>query len=278
MFQLRSKTLTISLFAASLLTTPAITGQAQAKDTVTTKSTVTAPSTLKAQSLPGEKAKSPGATTSAKTPGYSFKQFSANYGNVQCWVTKDNFRMDALDVKMFVRRPFKSIVLYNLDSKLYYPMAVDNFAKRLTIRSLSAEEKKLGWKQHTDRAKEDDKKICGFNCSSYIAWQVNPKGTAHKTAQFWATNDIDLPREMAQACAKLTDCPPEIGFPFKITQFSKVTSKVTKKAVTYGYTTRPLLDTLNMTKMTLPDSMFAEPPGCRRARDEVEVIMGEDKN
>lgn len=210
------------------------------------------------------------------TPGYSFKQFSANYGNVVCYVTRDNFRMDALDVKMFVRRPFKTIILYNLESKLYFPMSVDGFASRLTIRSLSSKDKQSGWKEHTDRAKDEDRKICGFQCNSYLSWQINPKGIAQKRVQFWTTKDLDLPKEMADACARLTDCPAGIGFPFKINQFE--TQTYIRSAKKYTYVQRPLLDTRTMTKMPVPDQMFVTPTGFRKARDEVEVIMGSDPN
>ena len=83
----------------------------------------------------------------ATKTGWICKQSSSRYGSLTCYVTPHNFRMDAMDIRLYVRAPFKDVTMYNMDAKLKYTESIDNLASRISIRSLTQKDIKNGIKE-----------------------------------------------------------------------------------------------------------------------------------
>lgn len=202
--------------------------------------------------------------------GYIFKQDSTRYGRLTCYVTPHNFRMDAMDLRLYVKPPFTMVSMYNMESKITYRVSVDQISQRLSIRSLSEKDKKAGTKEELKKIGE--RTICGFKCDTYRSEHVKKDGKRTPKILIFATHDLKLPKAMENACAKLTDCPPDLGFPARLQLFESV--KDAKKD-SVGFKMNQVLNTDKCTPATVDDAQFIEPTGYKPARDETEVIMGD---
>ncbi|MBI5176210.1 MAG: hypothetical protein HY986_25220 [Candidatus Melainabacteria bacterium] len=201
--------------------------------------------------------------------GWVFKQDSARYGRLTCYVTKSRFRMDAMDLRLHIRAPFKMISMYNTDTRLKYGISVESIAERLGLRKLSDKDKKAGT---IEVLRQTEKRtIAGFACQGYASEHVKANKQVIPRLKIYATKTLDLPKSMEYACARLTDCPPGIGFPLRLQYYESCTDEATHKR---GYKLTQLLNTLKAEQTNLDDSIFKEPTGFKNARDETEIIMG----
>lgn len=202
--------------------------------------------------------------------GWIFKQDSARYGRLTCYATPHNFRMDAMDLRLYVKAPFTRVSMYNMESKLRYQVPVDNVASRLAIRSLNERDKKAGTREVM--TKIGQREICGFKCTAYRSDHVKKSGLRTPKVTIYATHDLKLPVQMETACAKLTDSPPGLGFPIRLQLYESHTDEASGVK---GYKLSQILNTDKASRARVEDSTFDEPKGFRAARDETEVIMGD---
>lgn len=201
--------------------------------------------------------------------GWVFKQDSARYGRLTCYVSKTRFRMDAMDLRLHIKAPFKMISMYNTDTRLKYSISVESIAERLGLRKLTDKDRKAGTREVLRMTEK--RTIAGFDCQGYASEHVKANQQVIPRLKIYATKALDLPKSMEYACARLTDCPPGIGFPLRLQYFESCTDETTHKR---GYRLSQLLNTLKAEQTNLDDSIFKEPTGFKSARDETEIIMG----
>ncbi len=205
----------------------------------------------------------------ATKTGWICKQSSSRYGSLTCYVTPHNFRMDAMDIRLYVRAPFKDVTMYNMDAKLKYTESIDNLSSRISIRSLTQKDIKKGIKEAI--VKQGKRTIAGFECDEYLSYHINNKGAKRPRVLIYATKGLALPKSMEIACAKLTDCPPGLGFPVRLQICESITDKATKIS---GYRLQQMLNTNKADPAKIDDQFFVEPTGFKSARDEMEIMMG----
>ncbi len=208
----------------------------------------------------------------AAEDGYIFKQDSSRYGKLTCYVTPTRFRMDAMDLQIHLKPPYKFIIMYNTEQKLQYKTTVDSVAKRLTLRTVSEKDKKLGTVEVLRRI--EDRKIAGFMCQGYRSEHIykDKKKLPRPRMNIYATRELNLPKEMEMACAHLSDCPTGLGFPLRLQFFENYKDEKTGLS---GIKLTQLLNTLKAEKAKLNDQIFQEPKGFKIARDEAEVVLGD---
>ncbi len=191
-------------------------------------------------------------------PSYLIKQNSVRFGSVTALVNSRHFRMDAIGMKLYMKPPFTSLTFYGDSNKLRYSCAVDHIGSKITVRQITAKEKKAGVKEVV--SKLSNQKIDRFNCNHYLCEQVSKNGKREKVAEFWTTTESKLPKELELACCKLTSCPRGYGLPIKIYTFEKG---------------RPVqqLETTKIEDKKFADRAFDEPLNYKLARDEFELMM-----
>ncbi len=212
---------------------------------------------------------SPAHAQSHVESGWICKQSSSRYGSLTCYVTPHNFRMDAMDLRLYVKPPFKDVTMYNMDGKLKYKVSIDSLSSRISIRTLSAADIKDGIKEKI--TKQGKRTIAGFDCDEYLSSHINAKGAKRPRVLIYATKGLDLPKSMEIACAKLTDCPAGLGFPVRLQIYESFTDKTTKIK---GYRLQQMLNTNKAETSKIDDNLFIQPSGFKPARDEMEVMMG----
>lgn len=210
------------------------------------------------------------ATEAAQVDGWICKQSSSRYGPLTCWVTPRNFRMDALDLRLYVRPPFKDVTMYNMDNKLKYVINIDKLSRRIAIRSLSEDDIKDGTREEIK--KEGKHTVSGLACEEYLSCHIKKNGQKKPKVQIYATRDLALPKAMELACAKLTDCPPDLGFPVRLQIYEAFTDA---KSGIKSFRLQPMLNTHKADRASIDDKMFIEPDGFKQARDEMEVMIGD---
>lgn len=205
----------------------------------------------------------------ASENGWICKQSSSRYGSLTCYVTPHNFRMDAMDLRLYVKPPFREVTMYNMDGKLKYTVSIDNISSRISIRTLTTKDKKKGIKEAI--VKQGKRNIAGFDCDEYLSYHIDPRGAKRPRVLIYATRGLNLPKAMEIACAKLTDCPPGLGFPVRLQIYEGVSDQATKIR---GYRLQQMLNTNKAEQSKVDDQMFIEPSGFKAARDEMEIMMG----
>lgn len=213
-----------------------------------------------------------GQAQAAVEDGYIFKQDSSRYGKLTFYVTRTRFRMDAMDLQIHLKPPFKFITMYNTEQKLQYQTSVASVAERLTLRKVPDKEKKLGTVEVLRRI--EDRNIAGFVCQGYRSEHVfkDKKKLPRPRMNIYATRDLNLPKEMEIACAHLSDCPTGLGFPLRLQFFEAYKDEKTGLS---GMKLTQLLNTVKAEKAKLNDQIFQEPKGFKIARDEAEVVLGD---
>ncbi len=191
-------------------------------------------------------------------PSYLIKQNSVRFGSVTALVNSRHFRMDAMGMKLYMKPPFTSLTFYGDSNKLRYSCAVDHIGSKITVRKITAKEKKAGVQEVV--SKLNNEKIDRFNCSHYLCEQVSKNGKREKIAEFWTTSESRLPKALELACCKLTSCPRGYGLPIKIYTFEKG---------------RPVqqLATTKIEDRKFAERAFEEPVNYKLARDEFELMM-----
>ena len=72
------------------------------------------------------------------------RQQSATYGTVTCFVTNNAFRMDAMGMQIFFTPPYKTIRLYNPQTRTVFAPTIQAFDSRVEWHQVSEDEKKEG--------------------------------------------------------------------------------------------------------------------------------------
>jgi len=191
-------------------------------------------------------------------PSYLIKQNSVRYGSVTALVNSRHFRMDAMGMKIYMKPPFTALTFYGDSNRLRYSCSVDHVGSRITLRQISAREKKAGTREVITSLPVS--KIAGFTCSHYLCEQISKAGKREKVAEFWTTRESKLPKALEIACSKLTSCPLGYGLPIKVFSFDN---------------NRPIqqLETTKVENKTFTERAFAEPLNYKQARDEFELMM-----
>lgn len=196
------------------------------------------------------------------------RQQSATYGTVTCFVTNNAFRMDAMGMQIFFTPPYKTIRLYNPQTRTVFAPTIQAFDSRVKWHQVSEDEKKKGIIEKILAKEKID--ILGYKCQHYIAVHQNAgaKGPATTVGEFWVTNDIKVPRQMQDACASLTDCPRGFGLPLRLMQYKKQTVGSKRLVLPHN-----LLSTSKIEKRKFARTLMDEPTGYRHVRDEIELML-----
>lgn len=200
--------------------------------------------------------------------GLLLKQTSARYGSVTCMVTHSNFRMDASELRVFIKAPFKNITLYNMASKAMLTCPIDEISKETNWHELSKIEQKAKAKEVIDHT--SDEMMMQYKLNRYQIVHVAPK-IHNPSLDFWTTKEPDFPQELAVSCCKLTGLPPGYGFPVRMYQY-KTRYGRNGKAYPLHF---QVLDTTKVIKQDFPATTFSQPQGFRKVPDLMELMVSD---
>jgi hypothetical protein len=206
--------------------------------------------------------------------GLLLKQFSARYGSITCMATGQNFRMDASELRVFLRPPFTRMDMYNMSSKARLTCNVDDIGKEVDWREMSAKEKKAGGKEEIIGGGTE--MLQAYKLNRYLINLILPNKPVVPKLAFWTTREKDFPKTLETACCKLTGLPTGYGFPVKMYQYQEKTARTGKIFSTQF----KVLDTTKVTKQVFPDTTFAQPKGFHPVSDLMELMIsnGEQSN
>jgi hypothetical protein len=199
--------------------------------------------------------------------GLLLKQFSARYGSVTCVVTSQNFRMDASELRVFLKPPFKRMDMYNMVSKTRLSCAVDDIGKTIDWREMTAQEKKAGG--HEVIVPKGTDRLQNYVLNRYLIDHIFPRKPSSPKVDFWTTREKDFPQVLETACCKLSGLPTGYGFPVKMYQYQEKIAR-TGKIFTVHF---KVLDTTRVTKQDFPPTTFAQPQGFRPVSDLMELMV-----
>jgi len=200
--------------------------------------------------------------------GLLLKQTSARYGAVTCMATHKHFRMDASELHVFLKPPFKTVDLYNMASKTTLSCSVDEISKETNWHELTKAEAKAKAKEVTEPTGEDMMQQYKLHRFHIVHVAPNMKNPA---LDFWTTTEKDFPQELAEACCKLTGLPPGYGFPVRMYQYRRRYSRSGKEYPLHYQ----VLDTTKITIQDFPATTFAQPQGFRKVPDLMELMISD---
>jgi hypothetical protein len=213
-----------------------------------------------------------GAGAARAEDGLLMKQFSARYGSVTTMATHKNFRMDAAEIRVFIKPPFKTVAVYNTSSKTVYHSDIAALGKDIDWHDFKPDEIKAHVAERTV-AKNDDR-LQEYAMKRYLIEHYYPSRPTLPSLEFWTTRDKDFPHELDRACCLLSGLPVGYGFPLKVYQYRSRT----KRDGTPYFAHYRVLDTSKIIKQNFPDTTFAEPAGCKPVKDLMELMVGEGGN
>jgi|GEM_PF-545067 len=200
--------------------------------------------------------------------GLLLKQTSARYGAVTCMATHNHFRMDASELRVFLKPPFKTVSLYNMASKTTISCSVDEISKETNWHEMTKAEIKAKAKEVTEPTGEDMMQQYKLHRFHIVHVAPNIKNPA---LDFWTTTEKDFPQELAEACCKLTGLPPGYGFPVRMYQYRRRYGRNGKEYPLHYQ----VLDTTKITIQDFPATTFAEPKGFRKVPDLMELMISD---
>ena len=193
--------------------------------------------------------------------GVLLKQYSARYGSITCMATNQNFRMDASELRVFLRPPFKHMDMYNMSSKAHFTCDIGLIGKDTDWRLMSANEKKAGAREEIISKGVD--MLQQYKLDRYLInlqfRQKPDRSRQDRPGQeksrpdkpkldFWTTKEKDFPQRLNAACCTLTGLPEGYGFPVKMYQYQE---KVDRSGKLYRVHFK-VLDTTKVTRQTFP--------------------------
>jgi hypothetical protein len=204
-------------------------------------------------------------------PGLLLKQFSARYGSVTCMATGQNFRMDASELRVLLKPPFKQIDMYNMANKTRYNCVIDDLGKDISWHDMSAKEKKAGGTEAV--VPNGAGMLQDYKLNRYLIVHNFPHKPSKTAMDFWTTRETDFPKPLETACCKLTGLPVGYGFPVKMYQYQDNTGRNGKTYIVHF----KVLETTKVTKQDFPATTFTQPKGFRLAADLMELMVSGDQ-
>jgi hypothetical protein len=199
--------------------------------------------------------------------GLLLKQFSARYGSVTCLTTNQNFRMDASELRIFLKPPFIRVDMYNMASKTRFSCSVDDIGKTIDIHDLTAKEKKAGGREVISPKGKDT--LQDYKLNRYLIEHVFAGKSYEPKIDFWTTREKDFPQALETACCKLSGLPSGYGFPVKMYQYVESIARSGKKFNTHF----KILDTTRVTRQDFPPTTFVQPQAFRPVLDMMELMV-----
>jgi len=203
--------------------------------------------------------------------GLLLQQVSARYGSITCLATNKNFRMDASELRVFLKPPFKRVDLYNLTNKTKFSCNVDDISKDVSTHDDLDKAVKAGGREEILLKGFD--MLQNYKLSHYEIDHVYPHKAMQRCLDFWITKEKDFPQELDSACCKLSGIPEGYGFPVKMFFYQ---TKARRNGLARIETFK-ILETKKVTKQDFPATTFAQPQGCRPVADLMELMVGGDQ-
>jgi hypothetical protein len=203
--------------------------------------------------------------------GLLLKQFSARYGSITCMATNQNFRMDASELRVFLKPPFKQMDMYNMSSKARFTCDIGLIGKDTDWRLMTASQKKAGAKEEVVSKGEDI--LQQYKLNRYLIILRFPKKQDLPKLDFWTTREKDFPQTLNSACCILTGLPEGYGFPVKMYQYQ---DKEDRSGKIYHVHFK-VLDTTKVTKQDFPATTFAQPQGFHPVKDLMELMVSSEQ-
>jgi len=193
-------------------------------------------------------------------PGWSVIQDSLYYGDISTAVGANAIRMDTRDASILIVAPYKSITLFNKETRLYYTETIEQFQKRSSDTINDVRAKMVPGKKEL---------VCGLQTQEYDIYDKADDGSMKVRRKFWLTKDRRVSPKLADACAIFVSVKPGYGLPVRILGRKGGTNRLGPSVM------EKALDTISFKPAEFNPEIFKIPRSYTRATSEAAVLFGE---
>lgn len=147
--------------------------------------------------------------------------------------------------------------------------------------SLLAGSRNMGMPTEQKTKKLGNENIAGLDCTHYelTRYFQDPKSKQTRggwSSELWACKNVGLPPEIIKDVARLTQMPPELGFPVRIEREAATTQSERQKGESRAYVKRRVINTSAQRKEKLDTGEFDYLDGFKKVKDEMQLMMSSD--